>query len=87
VKFPVSETIDVNNATEILNEHGKDCTCSTCMYAKEHMKQCTECNKLHEKIAFCTKCKACLYENSKQVIDDMYPLFKCTKCGQVNFWD
>lgn len=50
-------------------------------------KFCPLCKEEHEKIAFCTKCNACLYKNSTQVKDDVYPLFKCTKCGQINFWD
>jgi len=51
------------------------------------MKFCSECKTDHEKIAFCEKCGACLYKNSRQVKDDLFPLFKCTKCGKVNFWD
>lgn len=42
---------------------------------------------LPEGNGFCQKCNACLYEHSTQIPDDMYPFFKCTLCGQVNFWD
>lgn len=59
--------IDVVHATEIVAAHGESCNCDTCSYAREQMKHCMECTKLHEKIAFCTKCGACLYTNSKQV--------------------
>ena len=51
------------------------------------MRWCEECKKEHERIAFCEKCGACLYEHSKQVKDDHWPLFECLKCGTVNFWD
>ena len=53
----------------------------------KYAKHCEECDKEHERIAFCTECGACLYLHSKQIFDDMYPLFKCTECGRVNFWD
>lgn len=53
----------------------------------ERHRHCDECNQKHEVIAFCTKCGACLYKHSKQIPDDKYPLFECTKCGQTNFWD
>lgn len=48
---------------------------------------CTECNKTHETIAFCRKCSACLYKNSVSLQDLTYPLFKCNRCNQINFWD
>jgi hypothetical protein len=50
---------------------------------------CPDCHKPHcnDKISFCTKCGTCLYNNSHQVPDEMYPYFRCTKCGTVNFWD
>ncbi|MHA2279996.1 MAG: hypothetical protein ACXAC5_03845 [Promethearchaeota archaeon] len=49
---------------------------------------CKECNKKHPiGEGKCSKCGCCLYKNAKQIPDDMYPLFKCKKCGQVNFWD
>lgn len=50
-------------------------------------KYCPECNKTHELIAFCEKCNSCLYENSKSLNDDVFPLVKCTKCNKINFWD
>lgn len=55
--------------------------------AYPHEKICKECNKLHEVIAFCELCGACLYEHGRSLNDEMYPLFECEKCGQVNFWD
>jgi len=50
-------------------------------------KMCYECKEEHETIAFCSNCGACLYKNAKQIKDDKYPLFECTKCGCINFWD
>jgi ribosomal protein L33 len=79
--------IDVVNATEIVASHAEGCDCDTCTYAREQMKYCPECNKLHEKIAFCTGCGACLYTTSIQIKDEQFPFFKCTKCGKVSFWD
>lgn len=36
----------------------------------------------------CEGCGLCLFEAGfAQVSDDMYPLFRCLKCGKVNFWD
>ena len=49
--------------------------------------QCAECQKPHCEPARCSKCGACLYKNSTQVKDDTYPLFRCTLCNEVNFWD
>ena len=58
---------------------------------QNEIKLCPDCHKPHcdDKISFCTKCEACLYYNSHQVPDVMYPYFyfECTKCGTVNFWD
>jgi hypothetical protein len=56
---------------------------------QNEIKLCTDCHKPHcdDKISFCEKCGACLYQNSQQVPDVMYPFFRCTKCGAVNFWD
>ena len=49
---------------------------------------CTECDYKHnDSQSFCRECGACLYENSIQVKDNQYPLFRCTKCDTVNFWD
>lgn len=50
------------------------------------MIYCSECNEMHYDNSFC-ECKSCLYKNSKQIIDEMYPLFQCTKCAKINFWD
>lgn len=53
-------------------------------------RMCWECLKEHERIAFCRKCKACLYLHSKQDIEAAemgFPMFFCTKCGTNNFWD
>lgn len=50
-------------------------------------EQCKECNALHVEKAPCSQCGACLYKNAKQIPNQTYPLFKCTKCGKVNFWD
>jgi len=50
-------------------------------------RQCAECKTVHCQPAGCSKCGACLYKNSKQVKDPTYPLFRCTVCQQVNFWD
>jgi len=48
---------------------------------------CAECKTVHCEPAGCSNCGACLYKNSTQVKDDTYPLFRCTVCQQVNFWD
>lgn len=50
---------------------------------------CKECKEKHHAPGegYCTKCKACLYMNGKQIPDDVYPFFECLKCGQTNFWD
>lgn len=53
---------------------------------KKNWKYCNECKDLHPELARC-ECGACLCKNSKQIPDDDYPLFKCTKCGRVHFWD
>ena len=50
------------------------------------MSYCAECDEMHYDNSFC-ECKACLYKNSKQIPDEMYPFFRCTKCKKVNFWD
>lgn len=50
-------------------------------------KYCSECKEKHEIIAFCTQCGACLYKHSKSLNDTEYPLFECTECSKVNFWD
>jgi len=50
-------------------------------------KYCKECNTFHYNISFCENCGTCLYKNSTQVDDEKYPLFKCTKCNKINFWD
>lgn len=50
-------------------------------------KMCDECQETHEKIAFCEDCGACLYKNSKQIPNDIYPIFECLKCYARNFWD
>ena len=50
--------------------------------------KCEECNHNHyDTTSFCRLCNACLYKNSVQLIDDQYPLFRCTVCHTVNFWD
>lgn len=51
-----------------------------------HTSYCAECDEMHYGNSFC-ECKSCLYKNSKQIPDEMYPLFRCTKCKKVNFWD
>ena len=52
-----------------------------------HGYQCADCQTVHCEPARCSKCGACLHKHSKQIPDDMYPLFSCTLCGEVNFWD
>jgi len=49
--------------------------------------ECAECKTVHCQPAPCEKCGACLYNNSTQVKDDTYPLFRCKLCNTVNFWD
>jgi hypothetical protein len=58
-------------------------------YNQMHSRElgCLECLKTHETIAFCRVCGACLYFNSKQIPDNNYPLFECTRCDATNFWD
>lgn len=51
-----------------------------------HKAYCPECDEMHYGNSFC-ECHACLYNNSKQIPDPMYPFFRCTKCNKVNFWD
>jgi predicted protein tyrosine phosphatase len=48
---------------------------------------CPECQTAHAEPARCSKCAACLYKHSRQVADPQYPLFACTICEHVNFWD
>jgi hypothetical protein len=52
-----------------------------------YQQKCSECNDVHERIAFCRECNSCLYKHSKSLNNTQYPLFKCTICGTVNFWD
>jgi hypothetical protein len=52
-----------------------------------HKRYCLECKKLHEVVAFCERCKACLYKHGTHLNNPDYPLEKCSECGQVNFWD
>ena len=47
---------------------------------------CKECGVVHPDPAIC-KCGACLYANAKQIPDDDFPLFQCTKCKEIVFWD
>lgn len=48
---------------------------------------CAECEETHFQNSFCEECESCLYENSRQIPDERFPLFKCTVCEKVNFWD
>lgn len=51
-------------------------------------KPCDENCKKDNPLHICKGCGSCLYAAGfTQVKDDMYPLFKCKECGQVNFWD
>lgn len=47
---------------------------------------CEQCKEKHCEKSECD-CGACLYKYAKQIPDDMYPLFKCKKCGRTVFWD
>lgn len=46
-----------------------------------------ECEgKAHAETATCDKCGRCLYAHTKQIPDDLYPIFECA-CGERIFWD
>lgn len=53
---------------------------------KKEMDTCAECKVEHVENKVC-ECGACMYAYCKQIPDDMYPIFECTKCGQRHFWD
>lgn len=53
---------------------------------------CEDCKDLHEKNAFCLACMACLYRygTQKGIAQkelEKYPLVRCERCNEVNFWD
>jgi hypothetical protein len=49
---------------------------------------CLSCNRVHpDDGGRCRNCDSCLYVHSKQIQDDVYPFFRCLKCGTTNFWD
>lgn len=35
----------------------------------------------------CPKCGACHFKWGEHIPDDMFPLSRCKKCGEVHIWD
>lgn len=36
---------------------------------------------------YCPKCGACHFVHGVHIPDEMFPLSRCKKCGEVHLWD
>ena len=52
----------------------------------ENKNICPECQREHAEKKVCV-CGACMYKNTKQVPDPVYPIVECKRCGRIHFWD